>query len=65
MSPELMQFVPYVILVILSIIPSWILFGRLGMSRAWALLSFVPLGIIIIVWIVAFRRWRNLPPQKA
>ncbi|MVB00189.1 hypothetical protein GN330_23355 [Nitratireductor sp. CAU 1489] len=50
-------FLPYLILVALTIIPSWKLLGRVGMTTAWALLCFLPLGFILVMWIVAYRRW--------
>lgn len=57
MTEDVMSFVPYLLLVVLTAIPSWRLFKRTGMSPAWTLLSLIPLGMIIVLWIVAFRRW--------
>jgi hypothetical protein len=62
--PEAVQFLPYLLLVILTAIPAWVLFRRIGMSPAWTLLSLVPLGMIVILWIVAYRRWPNGEPSS-
>jgi len=53
------QFIPYLLLTVLTAIPAWRLFERTGMSRWWTLLSVVPLGMIIILWVVAYCRWHG------
>jgi hypothetical protein len=54
-----MQFLPAVVLGLLAIVPAMHLLKRVGMSRAWALLSFFPgLGLIVMVWIIAFAQWK-------
>jgi hypothetical protein len=57
------QLLPYLLLVVLTAIPAWALFRRVGMSPAWTLLSLVPLGMIVILWVVAYRRWPNSEPS--
>ena len=57
MSDVTISLLPYLILVVLTAIPSWVLLGRIGLSRWWTLLSLVPLGMLIVLWMVAFRRW--------
>jgi len=56
---QMTPFIPYLLLVVLTAIPAWRLFERAGMSRWWTLMSVVPLGMIIILWIVAYARWNN------
>jgi hypothetical protein len=51
------NFLPYAIVVILTAIPSWALLKRIGLSLWWTLLSLAPLGMIVILWLIAFRRW--------
>jgi hypothetical protein len=50
-------FVPYLIFVTLTAIPAVTLLKRVGMSTAWAFFSLVPIGILIILWVVAYHRW--------
>ncbi len=54
------QFVPSVLIGFLVVIPATRLLKRVGMSRAWALLSFFPpwLGLVVLVWVVAFSSWK-------
>jgi len=54
------QFVPTVLMGFLVVIPAMRLLKRAGMSRAWALLSFFPpwLGLVVLVWVVAFSSWK-------
>jgi hypothetical protein len=56
-----MQLIPAALLGLVSVIPALRLLKRAGMSRAWALLSVVPpgLGLIVFVWVVAFSSWRQ------
>ena len=58
---SLAQWLPYAIVVLLTAVPAWKLFGRVGLSRWWTLLSVIPLGMIIILWFVALRRWPAKP----
>jgi hypothetical protein len=45
-------------MIVLIAIPSVILLKRVGLSRAWALVSIIPLiGTLVILWLVALRRW--------
>ena len=49
---------PYGVFVVLTIIPSWQLLRRVGLSPWWALLSFAHLlGVLIILWMIAYRKW--------
>jgi hypothetical protein len=64
MMPEAEHFIPYLLLVALTAIPAWTLFRRIGMAPAWTLLSLVPAGMIVILWIVAYRRWPNGEPSN-
>lgn len=48
---------PYLIVVVLTAIPTWSLMRRTGKHRAWVLLSLVPLGTIAVLWFLAFTRW--------
>jgi hypothetical protein len=60
----LIQLLPLVLVWVLSIIPSIRLLGRVGKSKAWALLALWPLvGLLMLVWIVAYSRWEQ--PQTA
>jgi hypothetical protein len=61
---DAVPFIPYLLLVVLTAISAYVLFQRIGFSPAWTLLSIVPLGMLIILWIVAYRRWPNSQPQK-
>lgn len=60
-----MKFIPYVLLVALTIIPSLALLKRTGMSKAWALLSLAPLGMLVILWLIAYRAWPRLEASNA
>jgi hypothetical protein len=47
-----------VALSIATFIPSWRIFGRVGISRWLAFASFIPfLGTLVVLWIVAYRAW--------
>jgi hypothetical protein len=47
----------YVVLVAVTIVPSWRILRRAGLSPWWSLFSLVPLGTIPVLWIIAYRRW--------
>ncbi|NCO22058.1 MAG: hypothetical protein GW905_08680 [Rhodobacterales bacterium] len=45
----------YLILAALVIVPFWRILPRYGISQWFALLALLPVGAIILLWIVAFR----------
>jgi hypothetical protein len=47
----------YVVLVAVTIVPSWRILRRAGLSPSWSLFSLFPLGTIPVSWIIAYRRW--------
>jgi hypothetical protein len=52
--------IPGLLLILLPLIPVLYLLKRVGMSLAWALLLLIPgYGLIALVWVVAFGRWRR------
>lgn len=54
-----MRYLPFIILGVLTAIPTVALLKRTGLSRSWVLLSFVPLGMLIVLWLVAFKSWNK------
>ncbi len=42
---------------ILVVIPFWMILPRAGLSSFWALLSFVPFGAVVLLWVLALKRW--------
>jgi hypothetical protein len=42
---------------ILAIIPSWKIVSKAGYNGAWALLIFVPLVNIVMMYVFAFSQW--------
>jgi hypothetical protein len=46
-----------------TFIPSWRIFGRVGISRWWAFASFIPFfGTLVVLWIIAFHAWPKWSP---
>jgi thiol:disulfide interchange protein len=50
-------------LLILPIWFAWVALDRAGLSGALSLLILVPFGIVIVLGILAFAKWPNLPQQ--
>jgi len=57
--------VPSMVMGLLVIIPALRLLKRVGMSWTWALLSFIPVGLIVMVWVVAFASWKPADQRVA
>jgi hypothetical protein len=50
--------VPWLGLSIATFIPAWRISVRVGISRWWSFISFIPVfGTLIILWIIAYRTW--------
>lgn len=53
-------------MVVIFIIPIWRILGRLGYTPAWSLITLVPFGSIIGLYVVAFSTWpidKHLPKK--
>lgn len=51
-----------ILLVVLVIImcPFYAILGRIGWSRAWALVTLIPLGAFVLLLCIAFGRWNSV-----
>jgi hypothetical protein len=70
-DPHLAYFIPFfglfaLIGIVIYIIPFWMIFKKAGFSPWFALLLFIPLANIIILYVLAFAQWKVAPlPQYA
>jgi hypothetical protein len=70
-DPHLMYLMPIfgifaIIGIFIYIIPFWMIFKKAGFSPWFALLLFIPLANIIILYVLAFAQWKVAPlPQYA
>jgi len=56
---DVVTLIPSLVLILLPLIPIIYLLKRVGMSLAWALLLLIPgFGLIALVWVIAFSRWK-------
>lgn len=56
------QFIPLAFWTVILGIPTWVLLEKVGFSRWWMLFLVLPVvGPVIIMWVVAFRRWPARP----
>ena len=57
---DLVMLIPGLVLILLPLIPVLYLLKRVGMSLAWALFLLLPgYGLIVLVWVIAFCRWKD------
>ena len=50
------------LLIVLVVLLVWViplakLLSRLGFNQAWALLSFIPIAGVVLLWVIAFVQW--------
>ncbi|MBA3325141.1 MAG: hypothetical protein H0T41_07745 [Rhodobacteraceae bacterium] len=41
----------------LVLYPMWKITGRSGLNPLWTLLCVIPLGLIVLLWMIALRPW--------
>lgn len=51
-----------VVALLILIIPFWFICKKAGFSPWLSLLNIVPLGNLVLIYILAFAEWRILPP---
>jgi hypothetical protein len=52
-----MEFLAWLLVTILQVIPLWRILPRAGIASPWALAAALPLGALVLLWVLAFRRW--------
>lgn len=65
-DPHVAYFLPFlgmfaIVGILIYIIPFWMIFKKAGFSPWFALLLFVPLANIIILYVLAFSQWKVMP----
>jgi len=56
---DVVMLLPSLVMILLPLIPVIYLLKRVGMSLAWALLLLFPFfGFVVVVWVIAFSRWK-------
>ena len=45
----------FLIGMLLTIVPMWKLTERAGYNPLWSLVCLIPLGLIVLLWVLAFR----------
>lgn len=53
----MMGFLGWIISALATGVPLWRLLPGAGMSPALALLSIIPILGLVVLWVIAFRRW--------
>ena len=48
---------------LIIILPYWKIFGKAGFPRIFGLFMIIPLVNLILLYVLAFSRWRILPSQ--
>jgi hypothetical protein len=48
-----MEILFFVVLAALTIIPLWTLLPHFGINKLWSLAALIPLGLIVLLWIMA------------
>jgi hypothetical protein len=63
----MMAILPLIILVCLAIviIPFWFICKKAGFSPWLSLLNIVPLGNLVLIYVIAFSDWRVIPAPQA
>ena len=52
----------YLVAAALFVYPFWVILPRAGLSPWWSLAVFVPFGVLVLVWVLALRRWPGDAP---
>ncbi|MGB7548380.1 MAG: hypothetical protein WBM14_11570 [Terracidiphilus sp.] len=66
MAVALLGIVPIIIIVVLAIVivPFWFICKKAGFSPWLSLLNIIPLGNLVLIYVLAFAEWRVMPvPQ--
>jgi hypothetical protein len=67
MAMAVLAILPFIILAVLAIIviPFWFICKKAGFSPWLSLLNIIPLGHLILIYVLAFSDWKVMPAQQA
>jgi len=54
-----------IVALVIFIVPFWFICKKAGFSPWLSLLNLVPLGSLILLYILAFAEWKTLPPPMS
>ena len=54
-----MAIIGLLISALLLVVPLWMILPRAGMASPIALVAIIPFGAVVLLWILAFKRWPN------
>ena len=52
-----MAFIGFLIAAALFVVPFWKLLPRAGIPAPVALVAAIPFGAVVLLWVMAFKRW--------
>ncbi len=63
----MMAVIPFIIVLgmVIFIIPTWFICKKAGFSPWLSLLTIIPLGGLILLYVLAFAEWKTSPVQQA
>ena len=63
----MMAIIPFIILagVVIVIVPTWFICKKAGFSPWLSLLTLIPLGGVILLYVLAFAEWKTTPALQA
>jgi hypothetical protein len=66
MAMAMMAVMPFIIVlgILIVLIPIWFICKKAGFSPWLSLLTLIPLGGIILLYVLAFAEWKTVPMQQ-
>jgi hypothetical protein len=66
MVMAMMAIVPFIILLgmVIVVVPTWFICKKAGFSPWLSLLTLIPLGGLILLYVLAFAEWKTVPLQQ-
>jgi hypothetical protein len=54
----------FIVVTVIVLVPYWVIFRKAGFTPWLSLLMFVPLGNIIMLYVLAFSEWKVAPVER-
>ncbi len=58
------QMLVFLVAAVLTVIPFWRILPRAGVAAPWALAAVIPFGALVLLWVLAFRKWPGDMPGQ-
>ncbi len=64
-EPGLAALIPWLVAILITVVPVWRILGQAGFSPWWSLLLLSGVGFVLVLALLAFRPWKGIEEESS